>query len=503
MNLTTAKSLERSKEVGVRKVSGARKLQLIFQFMSESVLLNSVAIILALGLVILILPYFNLLTGKHLLMGLSWGSSFFLLTGIPLVGIILSGLYPAFLLSGFKPSIILKGKPSYSFKNLNFRKSFVIVQFLITIVLLIGSLTIMKQMHFLSNQPLGFSQHNILSIKGEFIDDNENYMNSLKTLKGEIQKLSFVEGVASAGTYPGEGYDNLNSYMGVVYPDGTRDDRTVWYNFRVDEDFFSLLQIEILAGKAFENNGDINRNKVIINEKAAIKMGLTNFKEAINQKIKFNGRDCYIIGIMKNHHHFGLKNEVEPFIMTYSGISNGLLVKLNEKATSLAGIGSAIKQLKEQWKHLFPKSTFQYVFINDTLNMLYAEERMFSKAFTIFTILAIIIASLGLFGLAFYRSLLRTKEIGIRKVNGARVTEILSMLNNDYLIWVTIAFILACPIAWYAMNKWLQNFAYKTEMSWWIFALAGLLSLMVALATVSWQSYRAATRNPVESLKDE
>jgi putative ABC transport system permease protein len=232
-------------------------------------------------------------------------------------------------------------------------------------------------------------------------------------------------------------------------------------------------------------------------------MGLTNFKEAINQKIKFGGRDCYIIGIMKNHHHFGLKNEVEPFIMTYSGISDELLIKLNEKAASLAGMGSAIKQLKEQWKHLFPKSTFQYVFINDTVNMLYAEERMFSKAFTIFTILAIIIASLGLFGLAFYRSLLRTKEIGIRKVNGARVTEILSMLNNDYLIWVTIAFILACPIAWYAMNKWLQNFAYKTELSWWVFAVAGSLALMVALATVSWQSYRAATRNPVESLKYE
>jgi putative ABC transport system permease protein len=503
MNLTTAKSMERLKEVGIRKVSGARKMQLILQFISESVLLNVGAILIALGLVVTVLPYFNIFTGNHLVWGLSWGKSFFLLIGIPILGIVISGLYPAFVLSGFKPVKILKGKVSQSSRDASFRKGFVVVQFLITIVLLIGTLTVMKQTKFLTGQSLGVNLDKIISIKGELIDEKENYGNAFKILKGEIQKLPFVESVATAGTYPGDGYDGINTQMGITYPDGTQDDRTVWYNYGADEDYIPLMKMELVAGQQFTKNSETNRNKVILNEKAAKQMGFHNFEEAVGQKIKIFGGDRLIVGIMKDYSHFGLKNEIEPLIITYSGISDDILVKLDSNVASVAGINTAIKQLKEKWQQVFPKSAFQYNFVDEKFALLYEEERMFGKAFALFTFLAIFIASLGLFGLAFYRCLLRTKEIGVRKVNGARVTEILTLLNQDFMKWIAIAFILACPIAWYVMHKWLQNFANKTELSWWIFVASGGIAVTIAMLTVSWQSWRAATRNPVKSLRYE
>jgi putative ABC transport system permease protein len=503
MNLTTSKSMERLKEVGVRKVSGARRRQLIMQFMSESVMLNLIAIIIASVIVTLSLPYLNAFTGKNLVTGLSWSNSLLLLIGIPILGIVVSGLYPAFILSAFKPALVLKGKMTNSPRTANLRQMFVVTQFLATIVLMIGTFVVIKQIKFLQNQPLGMNLNNIISIKGEILEERKTRDNKLRTLKGEIQKLAFVERVSTANTYPGEGYEDINTNMGVTYPNETKESRTVWYTYSIDENYIPLIDIKMIAGEQFSVQRDTNSYRVLMNEKAARLMGFTNMEDAVNQKMWIGNNPHIIGGIMNDFHFFGLKDEMQPFILFYRDISKGILVKLKPGTNSLSEIDNSIHQLKAKWEEVFPKSTFTYTFVDEKFASLYNEERMFGKVFMLFTILAIFIASLGLFGLAYYRCLVRTKEIGIRKVNGARVTEVMAMLNRDFIKWVAIAFVIACPIAWYAMYKWLENFAYKTELSWWVFAAAGVIALVIALVTVSWQSWRTATRNPVESLRYE
>jgi putative ABC transport system permease protein len=233
-------------------------------------------------------------------------------------------------------------------------------------------------------------------------------------------------------------------------------------------------------------------------------MGFENGESALNQFVKFWGDNKQIVGVIKNYHHFGFKSEIEPLVLIHMPIVvTQLLVKLEDKQLTSAGLQNSLAQIKTIWEKQFQQSTFEYNFIDQTFAAQFEEDRKFSKVFGFFTMLAIFIAVLGLVGLASYICIQRTKEIGIRKVNGAKISEILTMLNKDFVKWVAIAFVVACPIAYYAMNKWLENFAYKTSLSWWIFALAGLLALGIALLTVSWQSWRAATRNPVEALRYE
>ena len=502
INLSSAKSLERAKEVGVRKASGARKGQLVSQFLFESLLLNLGAIILACIIVLVLLPYFDSFTGKSLEMGLSSGKSILLLVGIPILGILLSGSYSAFALSGFKPATILKGKVMADSKGTGYRNAFIVAQFLAAIILLTGSITIYKQMSFVSDQPIGADLNQLISIKSNILDKKENFSTSLETLKEELKKLSSVESVSITDSYPGS--DNLSYFMGITYPDGTKDGQTKWYFSEVDNDYLHVMGISLLAGQGFSDSKEVNKNKVIINETAARQFGFPDPENAVDQTINFWKHDWQISGVVKDYHSLGLKYHIEPLILrndlnlAYSGI----LVKLNNVA-SVSGIDKAIGQIRSEWQEMFPKSSFQYNFVDEKFASFYDEDRKFGKAFGFFTFLSIFIASIGLFGLTFYSCNLRIKEIGIRKVNGAKISEILTMLNKDFVKWVIVAFAIATPIAWYAMNKWLESFAYKTELSWWIFALAGVLALGIALLTVSWQSWRAATRNPVEALRYE
>ncbi len=502
INLTNAKSLERAKEVGVRKVAGARKSQLISQFLIESLLLNLLALIIAAGIVAVLLPYFISFTGKSLSLGLSYGKPMLLFAGIGILGILLSGAYPAFALSGFKPVRILKGKIRSNSKKTSFANTFVVVQFLLAIILLVGSITIFKQMSFVSGQPLGVDINQVVSIKSIMLDEKDNYGKAFETLKGELKKLPSVESVAIAGSYPGS--DNTGYFMGITYPDGTNDGQTKWYNAEIDEDYIHVMGIKVLAGRVFSSSDETNKNKVIINETAARKMGFNFPEDAVDQLIKFWDQSWIIAGVMKDYHSLSLKYNIEPLVLMYNknNASNGVLVKLNNR-TSLSRVDNAISQIKSEWQQIFPKSGFQYNFVDEKFTSLYDSDRKFGKAFSFFTFLAIFIASLGLFGLTFYNCNERIKEIGIRKVNGAKISEVITMLNLDFVKWVAIAFVIATPIAWYAMNKWLENFAYKTDLSWWIFALAGLLALGIALLTVSWQSWKAATRNPVDALRYE
>jgi len=506
INLSTTKSLERAKETGIRKVAGAQRTQLILQLMIESIILNIIAISIAFILCLILLPIYNDFTGKDLSLQLSDLKGLLPIVSFLLIGMILAGLYPAFLLSGYSPIQALKGKIRASSKGLNIRKGLIITQFLATIILLIGTIVVTKQIHFLQNQPIGTNLNQIIALRGEVVTHEIDSLvnNKFKVLESELDNLSFVKGTAIAQTYPGDSFDNMSSSRGIMLPNGIEDEKHVFYTYHVQPNYFNLVGIEFLAGNTFLPNTSNKSNQIVVNETFLKVMGISSPNEIVNKTLEFWGNNDWLVsGVIKDYHHFGSKKSVLPIIIRYQDEVNNILVKLDETASSSKGIGEAIDQIKTKWKQVFPQSTFNYTFIDKKFEAQYNEDKKFSSAFQIFTILAILIASMGLFGLTSYTCIQRKKEIGIRKVNGATIGEVLSLLNKDFVKWIGIAFIIAIPLAWYAMNKWLEGFAYKTTLSWWIFALAGLSALVIALLTVSWQSFKAATNNPVEALRDE
>ncbi|WP_024769630.1 ABC transporter permease [Aquimarina macrocephali] len=505
INLSTTKSLERAKEVGVRKVAGAQRIQLILQSLTESIVLNGIAIAIAIILALSMLSIYNNVTGKELVIQNSTIIELLPIISFIVIGMILTGLYPAILLSGYSPSKALKGKIRASASGLNIRKGLIVMQFLATIVLLIGTIVITKQIDFMQKQPIGVELNQTISFHGEFLSNISDSLarNKCKILETELQKFPFVESTARTQTYPGDGYHNLSGFIGLKYPNGTEDSKKVFYKYAADSNYLDVLDIQFLAGNNFINNPKGNSNTVIINEACMREIEVFNPNEAINKTINFFGRDWVISGVIENYHHFGLKKEIHPMIILHGNSSDNLLVKFDETIASASGYNKAITQIEEKWKQILPQRTFDYTFLDKKFEAQYNDDKEFSAAFRIFTLLAIFIAALGLFGLTSYTCVQRKKEIGIRKVNGASIFKILKLLNIDFIKWVGIAFIIAIPIAWYTMNSWLENFALKTNLSWWIFVLAGIMALGITLLTVSWQSFMAANGNPVDVLRDE
>jgi putative ABC transport system permease protein len=505
VNLSTAKSLERAKETGIRKVAGAQKPQIILQSLLESLLLNFIAMAISIVIVLIGLPLFNVYIGQELTIGLSNIEVFLPMIGFILFGTVVSGMYPALILSNYTPAKALKGKISTSGGGLALRKGLIIGQFLATIVLLIGTIVVTQQIKFLQNQPIGANLDQVLAFEGKMLNATPDSLliKNFKTLENELKKLLFVKNSVLTRTYPGEDYNDLGSNVGINFPDGTRDDSRIWYNYAVGPDYFELMELEFVAGGPFLENSEGYSNHVVMNERFIRHMGIPKMEDAVDKKVKFWGQDWIISGVIKDYHHFGLKTGIEPMLLRHGINTNNLLVKFDKGVVSAAGLAGAISQVENKWKEIFPQSTFDYTFLDQKFQAQYNEDKAFGSAFQIFTTLAILIASMGLFGLTSYTCIQRKKEIGIRKVNGARIREILSLLNKDFVKWVGFAFIMAVPISWYAMNQWLQGFAYKTSVSWWAFALAGLTALAIALITVSWQSFQAAVANPIDALKDE
>ncbi len=505
VNLSTAKSLERAKETGIRKVAGAQRPQIIFQSLIESLLLNLFAIVLAVLGVLIVLPTFNGYVDKELMVGIHNIKEFLPMIAFILFGAMVSGIYPALTLSNYAPATALKGKTRHTQEGVMIRKALIIGQFLATIVLLVGTIVVTKQIKFLQNQPIGVNLNRVVALSGQVLNTlpDSVFLGNLNTFKSELEKLPFVEKIAGARTYPGGGYDALNSSAGITFPNGIRDDKRITYNYSVDPNYFELMDMEFIAGGPFRKNAEGQSNQIVMNEKFVRFMGISNMQDAINKTVKFFDDDWIISGVIRDYHHFGLKTDIEPILLRYESNGDNLLVKFNEGSSSIAGMTEAISQIEGKWKELFPQSTFNYKFLDQNFEAQYQEDRAFGSAFGVFTVLAILIASMGLFGLTSYICTQRRKEIGVRKVNGAKISQILALLNKDFIKWVGLAFVIAIPISWYAMNKWLEGFAYKTEMSWWVFALAGIIALVIALLTVSWQSFRAARMNPVEVLRDE
>lgn len=505
VNLSTAKSLERAKEIGIRKVVGAHRPQLILQSNLESLLLNLASIIIALLFVSAFYKPFSRYIGKELSFGIAEFTAMLPAIGFVIVGILLASLYPALLLSHYRPAQVLKGKLMNSPRSYNIRKGLIVFQFLTTIVLIIGTITVSKQIAFLREQPTGVKLDQVITLNSSIVSEKPDSLAfvDFKLFKKELDKLSFVESTALSQTFPGDDFDVLSSFMGIEYPNGKKDEEEVYYNYTVDHNYLDLVGIKLLAGRSFIERPNGRSPEIIINEKLSKKMGYAKPEEAIHEVVSFWGDEWEIVGVVENYYHFGLKNTIRNMLLIQRNVNNNLLVKLSLANSSKAELSKLLAQVEQMWKTFFPQSSFSYKLLDKNFEAQYKEDEQFSIAFRIFTILAIVIAFLGLFGLTSYTAIQRKKEIGIRKVNGASLFEILILLNKDFLKWVGISFLIAIPIAWYVMKAWLEGFALQTELSWWIFALSGLIAYAIAIITVSYQSFKAANLNPVEALGSE
>ena len=505
INLSTTKSLERAKETGIRKVAGAQRTQIVLQSLIETAIINFIAIGIALTLCLLLLPIYNDLTGKELTLGLTDVYGMLPIIGCVLLGMLLAGLYPAILLSGYSPAKALKGKMRSSSAGLRIRKGLIVMQFLATIVLLIGTILVTKQINFLQQQPIGAELSQVVALKGDVITTKTDSLliNDFQVFREELAQFPFVEKTSIAQTYPGDSFDNLSSTRGLELPNGINNTNTIYYTYHARPDYFDLVGIEFVAGNTFLSTSDGSSGQVVVNETFLREMGISA-ENILNKNLSFWGNNDWVVtGVIKDYHHFGLKRKILPMLIRHQKEVSNILVKLDAASMSTMGFSNAIGKIKQSWTQIFPRSTFNYTFLDKKFEAQYKEDQAFGIAFQVFTALSILIASMGLFGLTSYTCIQRKKEIGIRKVNGATILQILSLLNRDFVKWVMMAFVIAIPVAWYAMGKWLQGFAYQTSISWWVFVLAGLTALGIALLTVSWQSFRAAIANPVDVLRDE
>ena len=507
INLATAKSAERAKEVGVRKVSGATKSQLVKQFLTESLIINFASLLIALLFVLLLQPIFNNLVQHQLSLsylfqnGLNGFNVSALLTSLIITGIFISGFYPAFVLSSFKPILVLKGKYSTSARGIKLRKSLVIGQFSITVVLMIGSFIVYSQMKYLDKQNLGIDISQVLIVKAPRLTDWEStFILMENSLQAELKQIPHVLGVANSWNVAGDelGRDFDLSRTGVE-----ADAHFTTRKMGVSPEFLNVYDIKLLAGRNFistDYNPDWKKiHNIVINENITRLLGFTSPQDAIGKTIHVEGRQWDVIGVTADFHQKSLRYPLEPMMLLplYSNYSP-LSVKVDAEQ-----ISETLAAVRAKYDEFFPGNLFDYYFLNDRFNAQYANDQLFGKVFGIFSGFAIFIACLGLLGLSLFATEQRTKEIGVRKVLGASIPNILMLLSKDFIKLVTIAFIIASPVAWYIMNTWLRGFAYRITISWWVFALAGLLALFIALITISFQSIKAAVANPVKSLRSE
>lgn len=490
MNLATARSAARAREVGIRKVTGAKKSNLIYRFVGESVFYAIAGFVLAILLTELLLPIFSGIMGRDLnfnpLKDFRIMILFFLLT--LLIGF-LSGTYPAFYLSGFKPARVLKGELTRGAGGTLFRNILVVVQFSISVVLIISTIIVYNQLSYIKNKKLGFDKENVIIIPLRSQELSEKY----ETLKERIENVPGVINTTVSQNYFG------NSFSGNAYKvKGMSDDESLLMNYiEVDNDFFDFYQIEFSQGRGFSDEYGTREESIIMNEAAVKLAGLT---DPLNEYIIApDSTELRIIGITRNFHFNSLRHQIEPLMM----VSNEYNFNYLNVRIAAGRIPQTLDELKKAWGDIDPERPFDYFFLDNTLGHLYDQEKRLGHMYLYFSILAIVIALLGLFGLSSYMTEQRFKEIGIRKVFGASAQRIVIKLTSGFLWLVIFSNILAWPVAWYLMRKWLENFAYKEGVVWWAFVSASLISVIIASFTVSIQSYRAARMDPAKTLKDE
>lgn len=498
INLATARAINRAKEVGIRKTVGSQRKQLVFQFLSESALLNFLAMVLAVVLVIIAIPGFNKLSGQQLSFTLFSKTSFWLgLLGLFLIGVFFSGLYPAFVLSGFKPIEVLKGKLNATTKGVLLRKGLVVFQFTASLFLLIGTLAVYQQIQFMRKQSLGITIDQTLVVRPPGVLTDSTYVQNMSAFKEALNNQAGIKGVAISTSIPGQPVD-WNA--GGIKLAGT--DESAQNQYRIigmDHDYMKQYGIKLIAGRYFSREFGSDDSAVIFNKKGFEQLGLDKPEDAIGKRIDFWGKQYTIVGVADNFHQQSLREAFEPLIFRLiPGLRGYLSIK-----TPASNANETIALVKSNWNTFFPGNTFDYFFLDDHFDQQYKADQRFGQVFGFFTLLAILVACLGLFGLASFTIIQRTKEIGIRKVLGASVLKILKLLYREFAILLLIAFVIAVPLAWLTIGNWLQGYAFRISIHWSYFLIPFVSILIIALLTVSFQAIKAAIANPVKSLRTE
>lgn len=502
VNLSTATSFKRANEVGIRKVIGASRQNLMVQFLGESLLVNLLSFLLAIVLITLLQPLFNKLVGRTLYLNSLFTTSIWWNALLLLVaGSIITGAYTAFSLSKFNPIQTLKGNIIKSSGGVLLRKSLVVSQFVISIALIIATILIYSQLHFMQNEKLGINTDQLLVIRGPEIGKDSTYKNRRTAFWNDISGQSFVKDYCISGSIPSGWYNFTTS--GFTQPASTKGDELKSYSFAIIGDrFLKTYGIDLVAGRNFTSTECAvdwdNNSKVLLNETAIKQLGFDSPEQALRTKVQWDERALEVIGVVKDYHHTGLKRAIDPIIFYPQNNNTYFSIRITTDK-----VPGKIASLEKLYKSSFSGNPFEYFFVDDNYNKSYAAEVQYGSMFSTASIWAIFIACLGLFGLATFTVESRVKEIGVRKVLGASVKSIVSLLSKDFLLLVLIAFLIATPLAWYGMHQWLQDFAYRINISWWVFLIAGAIALIIALFTVSFQAIKAAVSNPVKSLRTD
>ncbi|MDB4285802.1 ABC transporter permease [bacterium] len=505
INLSTARSIERAAEVGIRKVVGAGKRHLITQFLIESAMMNLMAIFLGVILVQLFTPAFNQLAGREIISGIGsfalWQETeiWLALAAVFFGGTLLAGLYPAFVLSSFEPVKTLKGKIYRTGGKVNFRHVLVVLQFGVSLLLISGTLIVFNQLNFMRSQDMGFNMDQMLVVKSPSMTDS-TYQDKARLLKEEILRDPSVTHFTPTSDIPGHTIQQVNS----IKKEGQATEDASFVNYLWgDEDYFSTYGIELVAGRNFSEERDMDEDPMILTEKAVQLLGYSSPEEALDQMISYKFQQwekARVIGVVKDINHRSLAFERAPFAFfdIRNGFTNYYCLKVNT-----AQLPTTISKIEEAYNRFFPGNPIEYFFLDDFFAKQYKADQRFGKVFGLFAFLAILVACLGLLGLASYIAARRTKEIGIRKVLGASTLQILMLLAKQFIILVLIAAVIAVPLAWWGGGEWLASYAYRSPISFWILALPVLVVALIAMATVVWQTLRTARTNPSDALRDE
>jgi len=498
MNLSTAGASKRAKEVGIRKVLGTLKYELVGQFLMESALLTLVALGLALILVNLSLPLFNGLSGKHLHLNLI--QSPFTILGLLLFWLLVSfmaGSYPAFYLSSFRPISVLKTKFTAKGKAISFRSGLVVFQFMISVALIVGTTIVYQQLSYIRNIKLGYDKEQLLVLRNSYLLGNNE-----EVLKEQLIRDPRVASVTNSAFLPA---GPTNNDMTAAFPDVDRNKNSRVRVYQIDENYIPTMGMKMTEGRNFSKDFPSDSSKetptIIVNETLAKVFGWG--KNAVGHTVNLftdnvgGKKGLKVVGVVQDFHFRSLHEPINPLIMVLQK-SSGLIIKVKTK-----DISGLLATLKSKWDAFKPEEPFTYAFVDELYNQTYIAERKTGTILSIFAGLTIFIACLGLFGLATFTAEQRNKEISVRKVLGASVPDLITLVSKEFIVLVTIAIVIATPIAWWAMSAWLRDFAYRIHISWWVFVFAGLAAIIIALITVSFQAIRAAVANPVKSLRSE
>ena len=502
INLSTAKALDRAKEVGIRKVAGSYRSQLIIQFLCESALVNVIAGIIALSIIYLAVFLLPLFISNSLSIDLIDDTSFFLIfMGTVTIGVFLSGLYPSLVLSHFKPAVVLKGKYSSSKGGIMLRQGLVIIQFAISVVLIGSSMIVSQQVRFMKNQDPGVNIQQTLVVEAPV--RSEHYLSKMQSFKNELMSIPGIEAVTRSSAIPGK---EVAKFLANRYEYAAEDEQRLCEMLKIDFDYIDAFELELVAGRNFDKNMPTDSIALILNQAAVAQFGFASDQDALDKRIILEvtpDKRNHIIGVVKNYHQQSLQKDHTPIILFMDPDYGWIPITYFSVKLNTNDLNRTIAQVRERWEAFFPESSFDHFFLDEFFNRQYLADQQYGNIVATFTILAIFIACMGLFGLTIFTASKKTKEIGVRKVLGASVYSIVGLLNFELLKLILISSVLGIPISYFLIEKWLDSYAFRIELELWVLALPLLLVMIIAILSTSFLTVRAARTNPVKSLRNE